>query len=92
MWRPNALCAAVLWAVLCVPTAAQPVSDLHGLGRELEHLWNLVVVQQQSRNVPQGEGPPIQRVCQYGLSEGTLELARWMLTVPEPPVEELDQL
>ena len=53
MWRPNALCAAVLWAVLCVPTAAQPVSDLHGLGRELEHLWNLVVVQQQSRNVPQ---------------------------------------
>eukprot|EP00435_Cladocopium_sp_Y103_P038933 s90_g10.t1 len=88
MWRLKWLPLAPL-----VPLVAQEAQDAQdGLGQEMQYLWDLVVVQQQSRNVPQGDSPPIRRACQFGLSEGSAELAEWMLTFPDPPLEELELL
>lgn len=83
MWR-------LKWLPLVAPLAplvAQEVQDVDGLSQEMQYLWDLVVVQQQSRNVPQGDSPPLRRACQFGLSEGSAELAEWMLTFPDPPLE-----
>ena len=84
MWR-------LKWLPLVAPLAplallAEEV-DVDGLSQEMQYLWDLVVVQQQSRNVPQGDSPPLRRACQFGLSEGSAELAEWMLTFPDPPLE-----
>ena len=42
--------------------------------------------------VCQGEAPTLRRVCQFGLSPATFELAQWMLTFAEPPLEESEGL
>lgn len=76
----------LVWAWLTLAVAED------GLSQELQYLWDMVVVRQMSRNVPQGDSPPIRRVCQFGVSEGSAELAQWMLTFPDPPVEELELL
>lgn len=60
------------------------------LVEEFQQLWTMVVVNQESRNVPQGEGPPIRRACQFGMSENTLDLARFLLAYADPPLEELE--
>ena len=69
--------------LLCALAGAQDL-DL-----ELQHLWDMVVVRQQSRNVPQGVAPPVRRVCQFGLTEETLQLSTWMLRHAEPAIEAL---
>eukprot|EP00931_Biecheleriopsis_adriatica_P047955 TRINITY_DN27685_c0_g1_i1.p1 TRINITY_DN27685_c0_g1~~TRINITY_DN27685_c0_g1_i1.p1 ORF type:complete len:497 (+),score=90.98 TRINITY_DN27685_c0_g1_i1:41-1531(+) len=59
---------------------------------EFQHLWQMVVIDQQSRNVPQGEAPPVRRACQFGISTSTIDLARFMLAYAWPPIEELELL
>ena len=82
-----------MWRLKWLPLVTAPLGslaqevDVDGLGQEMQYLWDLVVVQQQSRNVPQGDSPPIRRACQFGLSPGSAELAEWMLTFPDPPLE-----
>ncbi|CAJ1389932.1 unnamed protein product [Effrenium voratum] len=88
----GALCLglAALATALEPADALDAPDALDGLSAEFQHLWDMVVVQQQSRNVPQGEAPTLRRVCQFGLSPATFELAQWMLTFAEPPLEELE--
>lgn len=65
------------------------LASAQDLEQELQHLWDMVVVRQQSRNVPQGVAPPVRRVCQFGLTEETAQLSSWMLSHAEPPLEVL---
>lgn len=57
---------------------------------EYQQIWQMVVVNQESRNVPQGEAPPVRRVCQFGISRSTLDLARFMMIHAEPALEEIE--
>ncbi|CAE7456395.1 unnamed protein product [Symbiodinium natans] len=82
MWR-LAACAVFIAASLDV------VQD-DGLRAEFQHLWDMVVVNQQSRNVSQGEAPAVRRVCQFGVSAATFDVADWMLRYADPPLEELE--
>lgn len=58
--------------------------------QEFEELWEVVAVGQLSRVGQQEQAPPIQHVCQYGLSESTLEIARFLLGRARPAIEKLE--
>lgn len=77
-----------LWVAFLVACGLTGVTG-DGLSQEMQYLWDLVVLQQQSRNIPQGDSSPIRRACQFGLSEGSMELAQWLLMVPDRPLEVL---
>ena len=36
----------------------------------------------------QGEAPSVRRVCQFGVSAATFDIADWMLSFADPPLEE----
>ena len=36
----------------------------------------------------QGEAPAIRRACQFGVSTATFDVADWMLSFADPPLEE----
>ena len=36
----------------------------------------------------QGEAPVVRRVCQFGVSAATFDMADWMLSFADPPLEE----
>ncbi|CAE7875339.1 unnamed protein product [Symbiodinium necroappetens] len=82
MWRLAAF-------VVFLASSLDVVQD-DGLRAEFQHLWNMVVINQQSRNVSQGEAPAIRRACQFGVSTATFDVADWMLSFADPPLEELE--
>lgn len=74
----------------CLPATAAQEKVGPSVLVQFEHLWQMVVVEQMSRGAQQEPAPPVRRVCQYGLSNSTAEMARFMLRRAKPAVYELE--
>lgn len=68
------------------PLAAAASSAAAGF----ERLWGMVVVGQAHRDVDLGEVAQVRRVCQYGLTQSTAEIAAYLLLHAEPRIEALE--
>eukprot|EP00929_Paragymnodinium_shiwhaense_P009263 TRINITY_DN113365_c0_g1_i1.p1 TRINITY_DN113365_c0_g1~~TRINITY_DN113365_c0_g1_i1.p1 ORF type:complete len:568 (+),score=100.77 TRINITY_DN113365_c0_g1_i1:100-1803(+) len=74
LWRSVAAFAALPFC-LC----DEEQSDGEQIAANFARLWQLVIVDQQSRGVVMADVPMPRLVCQYGLGELTYEVARFLL-------------
>lgn len=89
-WQARCFLACCLSGGLLAGAQERQPSSEAVLG--FEQLWRMVVVGQAHRGVDLGDVAQVRRVCQYGLTQVTAEIAASVLLQVEPNIEVLELL